>query len=151
MEITPVAPTAFPVAPIEAQPVQPVVERQLFDYLAEVEKSGAGHLTDPSALAKEAIQSLEGTMQQVQKALGEAKLPAASAADAPSSAEASPELPDEAANTSTAKDAGTSFADSATQLLERSMSVMWAAANLEVVVSSVTAVTSSTSTLIKQQ
>ena len=42
-------------------------------------------------------------------------------------------------------------AKNAEQLLERSISVMWAAANLEVVTSSVTAVTSSTSTLIKQQ
>ena len=43
------------------------------------------------------------------------------------------------------------FAAEAEQMLERSMSVMWAAANLEVVMGSVSAVTSSTSTLIKQQ
>jgi hypothetical protein len=148
MEITPVGSTALPAAPLEAQPVQPVVERQLFDYLAEVERSGAGHLTDPSALAQAAVQSLEGTMQQVQEALGKAKPPAASEADAATSAEASPE---KAADASKPNGTGASVEESASQLLERSMSVMWAAANLEVVVSSVTAVTSSTSTLIKQQ
>lgn len=144
MEVTPVAAaTALPAAPLEAQPVQPVVERQLFDYLAEVEKSGAGHLSDPAALAKAAVHSLEGTMQQIQDVLGKAKPPAASEGDAVSA--------NQTADTSATKDAGTSVEESASQLLERSMSVMWAAANLEVVVSSVTAVTSSTSTLIKQQ
>ena len=49
------------------------------------------------------------------------------------------------------KESENATAKNAEQLLERSISVMWAAANLEVVTSSVTAVTSSTSTLIKQQ
>ncbi|MCV3242953.1 hypothetical protein [Mesorhizobium sp. ZC-5] len=144
MEVTPVAATtALPAAPLEAQPVQPVVERQLFDYLAEVEKSGAGHLSDPAALAKAAVQSLEGTVQQIQDVLGKAKPPAASEGDAAST--------NQTADASSTKDAATTVEESASQLLERSMSVMWAAANLEVVVGSVTAVTSSTSTLIKQQ
>lgn len=144
MEVTPVAATtALPAAPLEAQPVQPVVERQLFDYLAEVEKSGAGHLSDPAALAKAAVQSLEGTVQQIQDVLGKAKPPAASEGDAAST--------NQTADASPTKDAATTVEESASQLLERSMSVMWAAANLEVVVGSVTAVTSSTSTLIKQQ
>lgn len=147
MEITPVG-SALPAAPLEAQPVQPVVERQLFDYIAEVEKSGAGYLTDPSALAQSALQSLEGTMQQVQEALGKAKPPAATEAGTLPSGET---LPEKAVDAAAPNGTGASVEENASQLLERSMSVMWAAANLEVVVSSVTAVTSSTSTLIKQQ
>src|SRR5688500_3360353 len=114
MEVTPVAATAVPAAPLEAQPVQPVVERQLFDYLAEVEKSGAGHLSDPAALAKAAIHSLEGTMQQIQDTLGKAKPPAVSEGDDASA--------NQTADTSATK--GTSVEESASQLLERSMSVM---------------------------
>jgi hypothetical protein len=145
MEVTPVtATTALPAAPVEAQPVQPVVEQQLFDYLAEVEKSGAGHLSDPAALAKAAVHSLEGTMQQIQDVLGKAKPPAASEGGDAVSA-------NRTADASATEDGGKSVEESASQLLDRSVSVMWAAANLEVVVSSVTAVTSSTSTLIKQQ
>ncbi|MGX9147815.1 hypothetical protein [Mesorhizobium sp. 128a] len=122
---------------------EPIVERQLFDYLAEAEKTGGGALTDPSALFGSAVQSLEGTMQQVQKALGRANAPvnadAATVQDAAGKAAPS------------GKEGENSPEKNAAQLLERSISVMWAAANLEVVTSSVTAVTSSTSTLIKQQ
>ncbi|MGX5850380.1 hypothetical protein ACWGTO_25180 [Mesorhizobium sp. PL10] len=122
---------------------EPIVERQLFDYLAEAEKAGGGALTDPSALFGSAVQSLEGTMQQVQKALGRANAPvnadAATVQDAAGKAAPS------------GKEGENSPEKNAAQLLERSISVMWAAANLEVVTSSVTAVTSSTSTLIKQQ
>ncbi|RAZ90914.1 hypothetical protein DPM33_11520 [Mesorhizobium hawassense] len=118
---------------------EPIVERKLFDYLAEVEKTGGGAATDPSALFGSAVQSLEGTMQQVQKALGKANTPAQ--AETAATQEAAP----------SGKEAETAPAKNAQQLLERSISVMWAAANLEVVTSSVKAVTSSTSTLIKQQ
>ncbi|KUM28952.1 hypothetical protein AU467_01505 [Mesorhizobium loti] len=122
---------------------EPIVEHKLFDYLAEVEKSGGGTFTDPSALFGSAVQSLEGTMQQVQKALGQANVPANAEKAA---------MQDGAGKTaSSGKESGDSPAKNAEQLLERSISVMWAAANLEVVTSSVTAVTSSTSTLIKQQ
>ncbi|WP_143750516.1 MULTISPECIES: hypothetical protein [unclassified Mesorhizobium] len=118
---------------------EPIVERKLFDYLAEVEKTGGGPATDPSALFGSAVQSLEGTMQQVQKALGKANIPAqAETAATPDAAPAG-------------KEAENAPAKNAQHLLERSISVMWAAANLEVVTSSVKAVTSSTSTLIKQQ
>jgi len=122
---------------------EPIVERKLFDYLAEVEKSGGGTFSDPSALLGSAVQSLEGTMQQVQKALGQANVPANAEKAA---------MQDAAGKTaSLGKESDDSPAKNAEQLLERSISVMWAAANLEVVTSSVTAVTSSTSTLIKQQ
>lgn len=140
MEITPVGAVTLPAAPMEAQPVQPIVERQLFDYLAEVERSGAGQLNDPAALAKAAMESVDSTMRKVQEALGKAHAPVASET-----------VQAGQANTPGGEAGRPSFEDSASQLLERSMSVMWAAANLEVVVSSVTAVTSSTSTLIKQQ
>jgi hypothetical protein len=122
---------------------EPVVEHKLFDYLAEVEKAGGGALTDPSALFGSAVQSLEGTMQQVQKALGQA--------NAPVNAETAT-MQDGAGKTApSGKEGENATEKNAEQLLERSISVMWAAANLEVVTSSVTAVTSSTSTLIKQQ
>lgn len=122
---------------------EPIAEHKLFDYLAEVEKAGGGVLTDPSALFGSAVQSLEGTMQQVQKALGQA--------NAPVNAETAT-IQDGAGKTApSGKEDENATAKNAEQLLERSISVMWAAANLEVVTSSVTAVTSSTSTLIKQQ
>lgn len=122
---------------------EPVAEHKLFDYLAAVEKAGGGALTDPSALFGSAVQSLEGTMQQVQKALGQA--------NAPVNAETAT-MQDGAGKTApSGKEDENATAKNAEQLLERSISVMWAAANLEVVTSSVTAVTSSTSTLIKQQ
>jgi len=127
-----------------SQKAEPIVERKLFDYLAEVEKAGGGMISNPSALFGSAVQSLEGTMQRVQEALGKANMPTKGEADA---------VKDGAAGNTAAPatDAENSPAKNAEQLLERSISVMWAAANLEVVTSSVTAVTSSTSTLIKQQ
>ncbi|PAQ10925.1 hypothetical protein [Mesorhizobium temperatum] len=123
---------------------EPVAEHKLFDYLAEMEKAGGGAaFTDPSALFGSAVQSLEGTMQQVQKALGQANAPVNAETGA---------MQDGAGKTvPSAKEGENATAKNAEQLLERSISVMWAAANLEVVTSSVTAVTSSTSTLIKQQ
>jgi hypothetical protein len=133
----------------KAEPTQPIVERQLFDYLTEVEKSGGGPFTDPSALFGSAVHSLEGTMQKVQKALGDARPPAGEA-DVAAGQDAAAISPDKASDAS-AENAPDTRAKNAEQLLERSISVMWAAANLEVVMSSVTAVTSSTSTLIKQQ
>ncbi|RUV31529.1 MULTISPECIES: hypothetical protein [unclassified Mesorhizobium] len=122
---------------------EPVAEHKLFDYLAEVEKAGGGAFEDPSALFGSAVQSLEGTMQQVQKAIGQANVPAnaETAAMQDGAGKAAP----------SAKEGENATAKNAEQLLERSISVMWAAANLEVVTSSVTAVTSSASTLIKQQ
>ncbi|TIU79938.1 MAG: hypothetical protein E5W13_05340 [Mesorhizobium sp.] len=122
---------------------EPVAEHKLFDYLAEVEKAGGGAFEDPSALFGSAVQSLEGTMQQVQKALGQA--------NAPANAETAAMQDGAGKNAPSAKEGENATAKNAEQLLERSISVMWAAANLEVVTSSVTAVTSSTSTLIKQQ
>ncbi|TIS57099.1 hypothetical protein [Mesorhizobium sp.] len=127
----------------KSEKTEPIVEHKLFDYLAEVEKAGGGAFTDPSALFGSAVQSLEGTMQQVQKALGQA--------NAPVNAETAT-MQDAAGKTApSGKEGENATAKNAEQLLERSISVMWAAANLEVVTSSVTAVTSSTSTLIKQQ
>jgi hypothetical protein len=127
---------------------EPIAEHKLFDYLAEVEKAGGGALTDPSALFGSAVQSLEGTMQQVQKALGQANAPV-SAETAAMQDGAGTTVP--SGKAPSGKEDENATAKNAEQLLERSISVMWAAANLEVVTSSVTAVTSSTSTLIKQQ
>ncbi|RWO01907.1 hypothetical protein [Mesorhizobium sp.] len=132
---------------------EPIAEHKLFDYLAEVEKAGGGALTDPSALFGSAVRSLEGTMQQVQRALGQANAPQANALGSAETAA----MQDGAGKTvpsgkvPSGKEDENATAKNAEELLERSISVMWAAANLEVVTSSVTAVTSSTSTLIKQQ
>ncbi|TIS79457.1 MAG: hypothetical protein E5W94_05300 [Mesorhizobium sp.] len=71
MEITPAAPAILSAMPLEAQPVQPVVERQLFDYLLEVQQDSAAHLSNPSALAKDLIHSLEEMIEPAQTALSE--------------------------------------------------------------------------------
>ncbi|WP_448113679.1 hypothetical protein [Mesorhizobium amorphae] len=122
------------------EPVEATSEHQLFEYLTQVEKSGGGQVSDTSALLGSAVKSLEGTMQKVQAALKEAGV----------QPDARPDAEQGVAGTAEGKETG-SPAQNAEQLLDRSISVMWAAANLEVVTSSVTAVTSSTSTLIKQQ
>lgn len=121
-------------------PVEATSEHKLFEYLTQVEKSGGGQISDTSALLGSAVKSLEGTMQKVQAALNEAGVRADGKSDGNKDVAGAAEGEE---NNSPAKNAE--------QLLDRSISVMWAAANLEVVTSSVTAVTSSTSTLIKQQ
>ncbi|MCG7503608.1 hypothetical protein [Mesorhizobium retamae] len=121
-------------------PIEATSEHKLFEYLTQVEKSGGGQISDTSALLGSAVKSLEGTMQKVQAALNEAGVRADGKSDGNKDVAGAPEGEE---NNSPAKNAE--------QLLDRSISVMWAAANLEVVTSSVTAVTSSTSTLIKQQ
>ncbi|HEV2503938.1 MAG TPA: hypothetical protein VGV39_12740 [Mesorhizobium sp.] len=122
------------------EPVEATSEHKLFEYLTQVEKSGGGQVSDTSALLGSAVKSLEGTMQKVQAALKEAGV----------QPDARPNDTHGGTGAAEAEEA-VSPAQNAEQLLDRSISVMWAAANLEVVTSSVTAVTSSTSTLIKQQ
>lgn len=121
-------------------PIEATSEHKLFEYLTQVEKSGGGQISDTSALLGSAVKSLEGTMQKVQAALNETGVRADGKSDGNKDVAGAAEGEE---NNSPAKNAE--------QLLDRSISVMWAAANLEVVTSSVTAVTSSTSTLIKQQ
>ncbi|MFE0014582.1 hypothetical protein ACFWXH_07045 [Mesorhizobium sp. NPDC059054] len=121
-------------------PVDATSEHKLFEYLTQVEKSGGGQASDTSALLGSAVKSLEGTMQKVQAALKEAGVQSDTRTNGNQ----------EVAGATEGEEIG-SPAQNAEQLLNRSISVMWAAANLEVVTSSVTAVTSSTSTLIKQQ
>lgn len=122
------------------EPIDATSEHKLFEYLTQVEKSGGGQVSDTSALLGSAVKSLEGTMQKVQAALKEAGVQS----DIRTNGNQDVAGATEGEETS-------SPAQNAEQLLDRSISVMWAAANLEVVTSSVTAVTSSTSTLIKQQ
>lgn len=124
----------------QLDPIDATSEHKLFEYLTQVEKSGGGQGSDPSALLGSAVKSLEGTMQKVQAALKDAGVKTDAGVGR------SPSTGENADGTETP-----SPAQNAEQLLDRSISVMWAAANLEVVTSSVTAVTSSTSTLIKQQ
>lgn len=122
------------------EPIDATSEHRLFEYLTQVEKSAGGQGSDTSALLGSAVKSLEGTMQKVQAALKEAGGRVDGKADGNQDVAGAPEGEETDAP-----------AKNAEQLLSRSISVMWAAANLEVVTSSVTAVTSSTSTLIKQQ
>ena len=53
----------------QAEHVQPIVERQLFDYLIEVEKDSARHQTNPLALASDLIHSLKEMIEPAQIAL----------------------------------------------------------------------------------
>lgn len=118
--------------------IEPIVERQLFEYLAEAEKAGGMAFKGPSEMFGAAVNALKGPLQGMQKAFGD---PASSAK---ATAGQSPEQTTGAADNPT--DPGTSE-----ELLDKYISVMWAAANLELVTSSVTAATSSTNALVKQQ
>jgi hypothetical protein len=128
-----------------------LTSRQLFDYLAEVERNGSAAATPPSALVGSAIGALDGTLQKISATLEKAQ--AVQGVDAGESRAQQPASQSGTGQAAAGEGASRadSFASEAEQMLERSMSVMWAAANLEVVMGSVTAVTSSTSTLIKQQ
>ena len=117
---------------------EPIVERQLFEYLAEAEKAGGMAFKGPSEMFGAAVNALKGPLQGMQKAFGD---PASSAK---ATAGQSPEQTTGAADNPT--DPGTSE-----ELLDKYISVMWAAANLELVTSSVTAATSSTNALVKHQ
>jgi hypothetical protein len=116
---------------------EPIVERQLFEYLAEAEKAGGMAFKGPSEMFGAAVNALKGPLHGMQKAFGD---PASSAK---ATAGQSPEQTGAADNPA---DPGTSE-----ELLDKYISVMWAAANLELVTSSVTAATSSTNALVKQQ
>jgi hypothetical protein len=117
---------------------EPIVERQLFEYLAEAEKAGGMAFKGPSEMFGAALNALKGPLQGMQKAFGD---PASSAK---ATAGQSP------GQTTGAADNPTDPATSE-ELLDKYISVMWAAANLELVTSSVTAATSSTNALVKQQ
>ena len=131
----------------ELGPAQGVTERQLFDYLAEVEKSGVGG-ADPSALLGQAMHSVDDTMQLVQKVMDQAREAIASKTTGPGEVDVASNAGEEG---DTAPGKPTLDGKSADELLQQSISVMWAASNLQVVIGSVTAATSSASTLIKQQ
>jgi hypothetical protein len=115
--------------------IEPIVERQLFEYLAEAEKAGGMAFKGPSEMFGAAVNALKGPLQGMQKAFG----------DPASSAKATAGQPPEQ-TTGAADNPATSE-----ELLDKYISVMWAAANLELVTSSVTAATSSTNALVKQQ
>lgn len=128
-----------------------LTKRQLFDYLLEVERSGATDTASTSALVQSAIGALDGTLQKISATLEKAQTAHVTDAGGDRAQGTSPQTAEHPTASEGAVEGSDRFGDEAEQLLERSMSVMWAAANLEVVMSSVTAVTSSTSTLIKQQ
>ena len=115
--------------------IEPIVERQLFEYLAEAEKAGGMAFKGPSEMFGAAVNALKGPLQGMQKAFGD---PASSAK---ATAGQSPEQ-----TTGATDNPATSE-----ELLDKYISVMWAAANLELVTSSVTAATSSTNAIVKQQ
>ena len=117
---------------------EPIVERQLFEYLAEAEKAGGMAFKGPSEMFGAAVNALKGPLQGMQKAFG------GPASSAKATAGQSPEQTTGAADNPT--DPTTNE-----ELLDKYISVMWAAANLELVTSSVTAATSSTNALVKQQ
>lgn len=122
-------------------------EYNLFDYLGTVKNDAAGRLGSPQHLFGTALDAFEATIQQVQSALGAHRSGAAGSVKPPASKVGSQQSLAGRMAASLAEPGGNDPA----ALLERSISVMWAAANLEVVTSSVTAVSSSTNSLIKQQ
>lgn len=134
------------------KPLDAVAERQLFDYLVEVDKglSGSGSFNSPSALIGTAMHSLEGALAQAQQAFSQqAQAEGAKPAEA-----GTQEVADQSAEATTPATEGSARVTSAAEMsttLERSISFMWAAANVGLVVNSVTAATASANTLIKQQ
>ena len=126
--------------------VAPMTERQLFDYLMEIERSGGGSIKGPSELFDSALKSIDTTIRQVQEVLGGAHRQV-TAPEGSTSGRQAGEAPDLAQSGEAPNPDG----NDPSKLLERSISVMWAAANLEVVLSGVTAASSSVGTLIKQQ
>lgn len=144
----PVANTGSSASSGKTGPTEPVVERQLFDYLIEIEKRGGSGSSDPSGLLKSALQSMGGMMEQAEKALGKA-LPndqkgqegveAVSTEDA--TAQTGP------AKASETKPAGTELE----KMLEQYASVSWAFFGASLATNSVAAASSSVNTLIKQQ
>jgi hypothetical protein len=135
------------------RPAQPITERQLFDYLAEIEKSGAGNLADPSALVKAAIHSLQGMLEHAEATFGEVAVPSTSNADAPLPSGAAPEMPSDQAATKTSGGNGADAApfDEMDQTIEELKSTLLTLFSASLAVSSVTAATSSTNALIRQQ
>lgn len=128
------------------QAVAPTTEKQLFEYLMEVERSGGGPIKEPSELLGSALRSIDTTVRQVEEVLGGAnRLPPSPEGATPARAAS------ETANVTQGGEAAGLGENDPARLLERSISVMWAAANLEVVLSGVTAASSSVGTLIKQQ
>lgn len=115
--------------------------RNLFDYVGEVEKTVGRSAYDPSALLASAMRSLESTMQGVEAAL----------AGGATSAKRGMRPAGAGERDASGRPSGPQSGGNLDELLDRSISVMWAATNLQIVSSSVTALTSSTSTLIKQQ
>lgn len=145
--------SANPESSAKTGPAQPITERQLFDYLAEVERSGAGQRTDPLALAKDALHSLGGAMEQFQSALGKRKVSGSSEVERPSSVEdATPEQEAEIVPASATKDGGAQSWDGIIEkMLEQYVSVSWAVFGASLATSSVSAATASVNSLVKQQ
>ncbi len=126
---------------------EPIVERQLFEYLAEAEKAGGMAFKGPAEMFGAAVNALKAPLQDVQKAFGQ---PASSGPSRATAAQAT--AGQSPTRTTEATDNGADGSPATNEeLLDRYISVMWAAANLELVTSSVTAATSSTSALVKQQ
>lgn len=135
-----------------AERLEPLAERQLFDYLVDVEKglAGAGAFSSPSALVGSAMHSLEGALQQAQQAFNGARAQSASASAADGEQTPTGQIAQTGVQSLEATP-GNSPAVDMSATLERSISFMWAAANVGLVVNSVTAATASANTLIKQQ
>lgn len=150
----PEVPTANTANADQVERMEPLSERQLFDYMVDVEKSlnRASGYTGPGSLVDSALHSLEGALQQAQQAFTTARSQLAGAGTQPDPSRlvaqdvgAAPQM------TVTPEGGGPTPAVDMAATLERSISFMWAAANVGLVVNSVTAATASANTLIKQQ
>ena len=145
------APTSSAATSDPVERLDSLGERQLFDYLMDVDRGGTTSFKDPSALVGTAMHSLEGALQQAQQAFSAAQQ------DAKAAGETKAQVSDGSASqqqvTQIGEPADTQPAPQVdmSSTLERSISFMWAAANVGLVVNSVTAATASANTLIKQQ
>lgn len=151
MEITPVAPAVLPATPLEAQPVQPVVERQFFDYLIEVQQDSTAHLTNPSALAKDLIHSLEEMLEPAQIALNERR-PRLQNMDLPQM-EGANTLRDRSVSTQVATNRDAAGWDKIPleELLREHNRFSWGVLSASLATNTAAAALSSVNTLIKQQ
>lgn len=152
MEITPAAPAILSAMPLEAQPVQPVVERQLFDYLIEVQQDSAAHLSNPSVLAKDLIHSLEEMIEPAQTALSERRPARLQNMDLPQTeaANTSRDQP-ESTQVDTNRDAPRWDKIPLEEVLREHNQFSWAVLSASLATNGAAAALSSVNTLIKQQ
>jgi hypothetical protein len=150
MQIAPTEAVSGAQADVPAGPT--AVERQLFDYLIDLQKGmGASRIGDPSALMGTAVHSLEGMINQAQQAFAAANTRTGSAREPASPAGAERAADGGETSASSGEGADALAYEVLSRNLDRAVALMWAAFNATLAVNSMKAATASASTLIKQQ